>query len=433
MYRTCRRKIVFDVLLGLAFGVACAPARVHAHPAAAESPTFIDPPCVTVADKRELEHLDIDYVVLMDDTVIESGDIPVRDAKTHQFFALTGTIWTVGVDDIYVPYTDLEGRGDVFPLWITHNDVQRSAAAVELATGVTADQTDLPPARVLETRSDLDGSWLRITADDARRPITASQALVPVRWKLADVPAGVYTVTGYVFSPPYNAWAARPGVVKIVDAEHNPAAGAIKPVNEVVFAYQGRRVQGCVDVPDETRLDAYYFLEEKPDMGWIPWIEDQRVQSGDVEQCFHIDRSDVAGSIRLRWDLRPPDGPATTLRSKDTFTWLQGSGECSESANHCCAFRHDGPEVDASANEGAVAGKAGAGGTGGNASQTSTRAPAAESGGGCAVSRRAAPRLASCWSGLGVFVMCWLMVRRVLRLGRPIATRPAADNATVTS
>ena len=396
-----RLELVCEVLCWIAVGTTCISARAHAHPAAAESPTFSDPPCIVVADKREQEHIDIDYAVLMDDTVIESGDIPVSDAKTHQFFALTGTIWTVGVDDLYVPYSDLEGRGIVFPLWVTHDDVQRSAAAVALATGVTAEQTDLPPERVLETRPDLDGNWLRITADDARRPITATQALVPVRWKLADVPAGVYTVTGYVFSPPYNAWAARPGVVKIVDADHNPAAGAIKSLNEVVFAYQGRRVQGCVDVPSETRLDAYYFLEEKPEMGWIPWIQDQAVQTGELEQCFHLERSDVAGSIRLRWDLRPPDGPVTTLRSKDTFTWLQGSGTCVESASHCCAFAGSGDAtgagVDAGGGAAVDAGSgtfrdAGGGGPG-----------AADSGGACGVvAVRAVERGRGWWILLGV-------------------------------
>jgi hypothetical protein len=213
-----------DVAAAIVLAAVGGSARVYAHPAAAEPPAFVDPPCLTVVDKREQEHLDIEYAVLMDDTLIESGDIPVSDAKTHQFFALSGTMWTVGVDDIFVPFAELDGRGIVFPLWITHDDVRRSAAAVHMATGVTAEQTDLPPARVLETRPDLTGSWLRITADDARRPITASQALAPVRWDLADVPAGVYTVAGYVFSPPYNAWAPRSGVVKIVDAEHSPAA-----------------------------------------------------------------------------------------------------------------------------------------------------------------------------------------------------------------
>src|SRR5688500_17593123 len=74
MLDTRRRAILCEVLLALALGAPCIPARVHAHPAAAESPTFVDPPCMTVADKREQEHLDIPYAVLMDDTVIESGD-----------------------------------------------------------------------------------------------------------------------------------------------------------------------------------------------------------------------------------------------------------------------------------------------------------------------------------------------------------------------
>jgi hypothetical protein len=401
------------------------PERAQAHPAAAESPTFLDAPCVTVVDKREAEYVDISYSVLMDDTAIEPGDIPVKDAKTHQFFALSGTIYQIGIDDFYVPFTDIEGKGLLFPLWITHSDVQRSAAAVEMASGVTAEQTDLPPARVLETRPDLDGQWLRITADDARRPITANQALLPVRWQLADVPAGVYTVSGYVFSPPYNAWAARPGVVKVVDADNDPAAGALDPVNEVVFAYQGRRVHGCVDVPDDTKLDAYYFLEEKPDLGWQPWIADKPIQSGDLELCFHVDQPDVVGSIRLRWDLHPPgDGAVTTIRTKDTFTWLPGSGDCTESATHCCDF----PGKDAGPKDAGAAGAGGAGGSSADAGTPSQPAPAADSGGGCAVAERGAvPRhgvLCSAVSLLALAAARLLLRRR--RVQRSVPTKSSS-------
>ena len=227
-----------------------------------------DPSCLVVVDKREQEHLDISYSVLMDDTVIESGDIPVSDAKTHQFFALTGTIYAVGIDDFYVPFTDLKGTGTVFPLWVTHKDVQRSAAAVEMATGVTAEQTDLPPARVLESRPDFD--WELVAHHSRRRaPSDHGHTIVRTRaldargrscWRLHGDRLRVQSTLQRVGA------AARRD--KVVDADHNPAAGAIKPVNEVVFAYQGRRVRGCVDVPEETRLDAYYFVEEKPAMGW---------------------------------------------------------------------------------------------------------------------------------------------------------------------
>jgi hypothetical protein len=159
-----------------------------------------------------------------------------------------------------------------------------------------------------------------------------------------------------VFSPPYNAWAARKGVVKVVDGEHNPAAGALSPVNEVVFAYQGRRVQGCVDVPEATRLDAYYYVEEQPELGWLPWLQDKPIETGDQELCFHVDRTDVVGSIRLRWDLRPPDGaPVTTLRTQDTFTWLPGSGECQASDTHCCDFASHDPDAGAALDAGAAA------------------------------------------------------------------------------
>lgn len=315
------------------------PLPVSAHPSAAEPPVFAESECVVIADKRTQEFLDIYYGVPMEDTAIEVGDIPVADAKTHQFFALAGTVYQVGVEDMIAPFADTTGLGTSLPLWITHDDVQRAAAASAMASGVTEAQTDLPPESVLETRSDLEGSWLRISADDARRPITVMQSLLPVRWSLQDVPPGVYTVAGYVFSPPYNAWAPRTGVVKVVDDALDPPAGALDPINDVVFSYQGRKVRACLDVPAGTQLDAYYYLEESPQLGWLPWLTDQPVNSGEVSLCFHADGKEVVGSLRLRLDLRSRDGSlVTSLRSRDTLTWLQGSGTCQDSERHCCDF-----------------------------------------------------------------------------------------------
>jgi len=325
----------------MACGVSswCVSLPALAHPSAAEPPVFEDSACVLVADKRAQEYLDIRYNVLMDDTAIEAGDIPVADAKTHQFFALAGTVYQVGTDDVLAPFADPMGQGVGLPLWITHSDVQRAAAASSMDSGVTEDQTDLPPERVLETRPELAGQWLRITADDARRPITATQSLIPVRWDLREVPAGVYTVAGYVFSPPYNAWAPRSGVVKVVDEGFDPPAGALEPINDVVFSYQGRSIKACLDVPAGTKLDAYYFVEESPSLGWLPWLTDAPAETGALNLCFHADAEGVVGSVRIRVDLRAADGSVTTsMLSKDTLTWLQGSGVCEESDLHCCDF-----------------------------------------------------------------------------------------------
>lgn len=390
--------------------------RALAHPSPAEPPTFADSPCVVVVDKREQAYLDINYSVLMDDTSVAPGDIPVADLKTHQFFAIAGTVYKNGTDDMVVAYTDTMGTGALLPLWVTHADVQRAAAASAMASGVTQDQTDLPASSVLETRADLDGTWLRITADDARRPITRTQSLVPVRWRLDAVPAGAYTLAGYVFSPPYNAWATRPGVVKVLDAEHDPPAGELHPINDVVFSYQGRRIGACLDVPPGTRLDAFYYVEEQPGLGWLPWLQDEPVQTGEQSFCFHTDRTDIAGSVRLRWDLRAPRGEVvTSLRSKDTLTWLQGSGDCQRSGMQCCDFVQTVPPPAAGAGAAETQGGAGAQGDAGTlpaagamapAGVVPAHAPAASSGGGgCSVVRGREARAGLWFAALALFLL----------------------------
>jgi hypothetical protein len=236
------------------------------------------------------------------------------------------------------PFSAADAQGVDLPLWITGDDIKRAAQASGTIEGAAFSQSDVPVGAVLADSAGLKGLWLRITNDEARVPITSAQAQHGVSWNLSGIAPGVYTVAGYIFSPPYNGWAIRPGVVKVVDAAQDAPAGTIDNVQEFVFSYQGRRVAACLDVPAGTRLDAYFHVEERAEAGWMQWVQGRDVSSGQLELCFHQPNPKLTGSVRLRFDLTAPDGKTTTLYSPDTMTELDGSGRCLASDTLCCDF-----------------------------------------------------------------------------------------------
>jgi hypothetical protein len=319
---------------------------------------FTSAACVTVIDKTKQSYLDISYQLGFDDTAFGASDIPLSDAKTHQFFAIAGDVLPNGPSYLVYPFDEPSSDPIDLPNWITLSDVDRAAKASFDVTGVMFSDSDVPPESVLASNAALSGRWQRISADDARLPIRVAQSLRPVHWDVKDVAPGAYSVAGYVFSPPYNDWATRPGVVKVIDADHDALAGDIAPIIESVFSYQGRRVSACLDVPAGTQVRGYYRVEEQPNLGWQPWLASRPVESGMLDLCFHTDQAGLAGSVRLRLDLTAPDGTVSSLHSHDTLTWLQGNGSCADTDTLCCSFQSSQPANAASA-DGSSAGAPG--------------------------------------------------------------------------
>ncbi len=75
---------------------------------------------------------------------------------------------------------------------------------------------------VLETNSVYKDCFVRITPDDARRPITFAEAMQPVVWDTAGLAAGAWRIDGYTWEPELNRWSRRPGVVHVVDGPTRP-------------------------------------------------------------------------------------------------------------------------------------------------------------------------------------------------------------------
>ena len=318
-----------------------APSRGLAHAASAPPPIFDPGPCILTIDRTAMRELGLGYQVDGDGVPLSAGDIALPDAMTHQFFALRGAILFEGFVPELWSFDPADRMIAPLPLWITDDDVTRAQNSSDSARF----GYDLSPAHeaVLDKSAALAQRWLRITPDTARAPITRGAAQRGVRWNVSAVDPGLYTIAAYIFSPPYNGWGIRSGLVKITDPDHDPAAALPDPIQETLFAGQGRIVRACLDVPSGTRLTSYALSQDRPDLGWVAWGEERAVHSGSFEDCFDPASTGLSGPLRLRFDLTDPAGAVTAFYSPDTLSVLAGALPCEASNTICCPSK---PAVD---------------------------------------------------------------------------------------
>ena len=127
--------------------------------------------------------------------------------------------------------------------------------------------------------------WTRITADDARVPISDAQAALGVDWDLTTVPPGVYTIWGYTWDPLVNLWAPRPGFVKLIaSASEADAVGpaiALVENDEEVTIGEPHAVVGCADVPAGSTVTLEWGVVEGPvEPQWHALVVDEPISSG---------------------------------------------------------------------------------------------------------------------------------------------------------
>jgi hypothetical protein len=419
-------------LLAAALLCVTYPSNVFAHAAPAVPPEFVPGDCITVVDKSTQSSVDLSYTIAFDDVVFGPGDIRLPDSKTHQFFAFAAGVSPRGFE-YNVNRFDTPGADPIpLPKWITVDEVKRAAKAAGGVDGTTFTTADVPPGAVLDSLPELFGLWQRITPDDARVPITIEQAKTAVRWDLGDVAPGLYSIAAYIFSPPFNGWAIRPGLIKVVEGPDAAPAVVIDQVREFVFAYQGRQVKACIDALDASRIRGYMRVEERPEAGWIEWLKDTPVDGDSLSLCFHNPRPELTGSVRLRFDIVDPKGRMTSVYSSDTITALDGDGECVPSDTLCCDFpraaampvcdagtRDAGCAADAASDDGAAEHSTDSGVDGGASGAAGS---AKLSGCGCSVLRSRGP-VPSVLAALSSVVALQRVRRR--RVRRNVAERVA--------
>lgn len=308
-------------------------AGVQAHPVPALSPDFGAPECITVVDKRTTPSIAIDYINGFDDVAEEPDHIPVPEQKTHQFFAFRGQVSGSDPEYFYWPFDPMLAARARMPVWIDQGDLQECAAK---NTPMIA--PDFSPEKIggetLSDRPDMMNQWVNVR--EMRVPITERQALLGLMWPLADVAAGVYQVVGYIYSPPYNAWEARPGVIKVIDGTRDVPAITVNSVDAMLFEGQGRKVTGCVDAPAGTEIKAYFRDTATPGAAWTMWGSQPSDDTGKFELCYRSPMPGYSGIVEVQVVAVSPQGETTAAYAPDQLVIVPSSANCTPSAKFCC-------------------------------------------------------------------------------------------------
>ena len=392
--------------------------RARAHPEAAESPEWQEADCIEVVDLESTDELLLPYGVPFDDTEYEVGDIVLDDAKTHQFFAFRGALAPYLLGSQLFPFDRPIDETLIVPEWLDDDDVARAADASDEKDSTFFTKDQVGPQEKLQARDDLQPYWLTITEKSARVPIVAAQAAMGLRWNLSGVLPGVYQVAGYVYSPPYNAWAPRSGVIVLVaGAQTPPPAVTVDPIDGFLFAGQGRRVRGCAKAGAGARIETYYRNEDTGGGSWQRFAADVPIEDGRFELCWTSPDPDLSGVVRVRVDVVAEDGKRAYGYSPDTMVVVGTGAACTESTSTCCAkampeppamLGHAGAMAVPAGSGGAPAPPAAAG-TGGSAPPA--MAPPVERRGEDSGCRAAHGTGAGGWSAL-FCALAWLRRRR---------------------
>ena len=353
------------LLAGLLVGLALGPARAAAHPGPGYPPEFAIGNCITVVDQGSTPSMQLPYTVLADDVTFGEGEIQLPDSKTHQFFAFRGAVVTVALSNAYqlFPFDPAIEQALPMAMWLDQDDVERAAGAagpVDM-TGFTAAM--VLPDSVLSARAELRPYLLPFADKTSRVPITVQQANMGASWDLRSLAPGVYAVGGYVFSPPFNDWAMRAGVVKVVDGQTAVPAAVVEPIDAFLYAGQGRKIGGCVDAPAGSKLRTWIRAEDMPDQPWEPWLDDQPVDGDRFELCLQNALPGRAGLLRVRVQVTAPDGQSSVAYSPDTVLAVATQAACVESAKTCCPPAMTPPDAGVSDAGMPVGGDGGASGS----------------------------------------------------------------------
>ena len=277
-----------------------------------------DAACITVVDRSATPVVHFDYVVPMEDDPEAQGGRTadeVDDSRTHQFFAFRK------LDFASVNSTDK------LPRWVTQSDIDRAAEVDPMV--VAMETAGIPPAEILDGGPRFAASeWLRITADDARVPITNAQAAMGVDWDLSAVEPGTWTVWGYTWEPVLNVWSERPGFIKVIAsaAEADAAGPAIALLSESPDLSDGapHAIPGCVDAPAGSTITLEWGeVVGSVEPEWRPVVEDEPVSTGmlDLEVVLpDADPGDGMALVKRRATVTDPSGKSYVAYSPGTYT-----------------------------------------------------------------------------------------------------------------
>lgn len=353
---------------------------------------WVDAPCMTLVDRSAEAVLHVPYAILVEDPApgesITEDEVP--DSRTHQFFAFSRE-----ADPI-----------DILPSWITDADVAAAVAAGIIMQGA------IDPDNILEDVPAWDGAWIRLTPDDARRPITFEMAEQGVDWDTAGAPIGVYNLQGYTWEPEINVWSARDGVVKVHDGDPDAAgpAVALEQIDLILYRNGSAVLTGCIDAPaDTTVIGEWTRVEANTPLSWEAFGE-AGIDGGTLEIEFAAPEGAAGGFVALRLVATSPSGQSYTayMRALASVLLEDDPEACDEGGGFVgmpgCA--DSGSDSDGGSGGGTTA-EPGSTGSGGGPTSAGTTAPpqtGEPQGCGCASDRGR--------GGALVLVALWGVVRR---------------------
>lgn len=195
--------------------------------------------CIQTVDRSVDPRFEFDYAIPNEDLAVTSDEL--EDSRSHQFVA-------------FCRHWDRESG---LPNYVSERDRQRAIEAGLDAADAVVD--------VLEADANWQAScWFRVTADDARRPISFESADEPVVWDTRDAAPGVYRIAGYTWEPALNLWSAAPWAVRIVDdPEHDVGPAAVVGTLPVGVAHdESLLVDVCIDAPVGSQVELSWGLKE---------------------------------------------------------------------------------------------------------------------------------------------------------------------------
>lgn len=271
------------------------------HPAAAHNlghkrtPVLWDgEPCMTVIDRASNGPIhELHYDIPFEDTQLSSDEPP--DSRRHQFFAFCR--------DHHFEYRN--------PNWITEAEL-----AIGDALGLgQAMFVDLE-FDVLELAPRWQDCFMRINADDERRPISFEAAAEPVLWDTSQLAAGSYVVEAYTWEPWFNLWTEHPGVFRIIDDPDpaaNPPAAALDYAEQVVTVGDDAVISGCIAaMPGSTMSLSWVVGGSGLEPEWTPFVEKQPVEGESFELTLTGPETALGRYLLIRLDVEDPQGRTWT-------------------------------------------------------------------------------------------------------------------------
>jgi MYXO-CTERM domain-containing protein len=252
-----------------------------------------DAPCIQTVNRAVDPLFEFTYAIPAEDTLLSVDEL--EDSRTHQFVGFCRQ-WPAGQPP---------------PRYISVYDLER---AIEAGFEQVLQLGD--PEATLETSAAWAGCWTRITADDARRPISFEAAAEPVVWDTSTIAAGTWLIAGYTWEPQYNLWSRAPWVVRVIDEDppNQPVQAAVSMADtaDALYFDESLEIPLCLDALAGSTVSLAWVSTEADPPVWSSIASTELVASGPQELSlpFVPPEPSWGATVLLRTTVEQPAGPA---------------------------------------------------------------------------------------------------------------------------